>query len=112
LKEKLYVPKITFVEFNDRKHVVDAPENISVMQAAKTNAVPGIDADCGGNCSCATCRVYVDPAWTEIVGKPHELESDMLDFVKDIKDNIRLSCQITVTKELDGLIVRMPRSQG
>lgn len=106
------MPKITFIEFNGQEHVVDAPENTSVMHAARSNDIPGIDADCGGNCSCATCRVYIDKAWTEIVGKPNELEADMLDFVEDTEGNIRLSCQINVTKALDGLIVRMPRSQG
>ena len=109
--EEAFLPKITFVEFNGQKHVVDAPENISVMLAARTNNVPGIDADCGGGCSCATCCVYVDAAWTAIVGGPGALEADMLDSVENVEGNARLSCQIMVTKELDGLIVRMPKSQ-
>jgi len=105
------MPKITFIEFNGREHVVDAPDNTSLMMAAKTNDVPGIDADCGGNCSCATCRVYVDPAWADVVGGPGDLEEAMLDFAASLGENARLSCQIKVTDELDGLVVRMPRSQ-
>ena len=104
-------PKITFIAFDGTAHIVDAPENISLMMAAKTNNVPGIDADCGGSCSCATCRVYVDSAWAKIVGGPGVLEEAMLDGTNTIEENARLSCQITVTKELDGLIVRMPASQ-
>jgi len=105
------MPRITFIEFDGTVHVVDAPENISVMMAAKTNKVPGIDADCGGTCSCATCRVYVDPAWMAKVGGPNALEAEMIEFGEEVQENARLSCQITVTKELNGLIVRTPASQ-
>jgi 2Fe-2S ferredoxin len=91
--------------------MVDITTGHSVMEAAVKHVVPGIDADCGGACACATCHVYVDPAWQEKVGKPSEEEEMMLDFAEEVADNSRLSCQITVTDELDGLIVRIPKSQ-
>ncbi|MFZ1989093.1 MAG: 2Fe-2S iron-sulfur cluster-binding protein [Alphaproteobacteria bacterium] len=103
--------KITYIEFNGTAHAIDVPSGLSVMEGAIKNMVPGIDADCGGACACATCHVYVDPAWTETVGGPSEMEQTMLDFAEDVEDNSRLSCQITVTDALDGLIVRLPKSQ-
>ena len=84
---------------------------MTVMEGAIQNSIPGIDADCGGACACATCHVYVDEAWMEKTGKPESMEEDMLDFAFDVRDNSRLSCQIKVTDELDGLIVRMPEKQ-
>lgn len=103
--------KITYIEFNGTAHDLDVAEGLSVMEGAVKNAVPGIDADCGGACACSTCHVYVDPAWVEKVGKPSEMEEDMLDFAFDVRENSRLSCQIRVTGELDGLVVRMPEKQ-
>ena len=103
--------KITYIEFNGTEHVVDAKPGMTVMEGAVKNMIPGIDAECGGACACATCHVYIDEAWTEIVGKPEEMEEDMLDFGFDVRDNSRLSCQITVSDELDGLIVRLPEQQ-
>ena len=103
--------KITYIEFNGTAHKIDVPSGLSVMEGAIKNMVPGIDADCGGACACATCHVYVDPEWTETVGGPSEMEQTMLDFAEDVEDNSRLSCQITVTDALDGLIVRLPKSQ-
>ena len=103
--------KITYIEFNGTAHAIDVPSGLSVMEGAIKNMVPGIDADCGGACACATCHVYVDPAWAETVGGPSEMEQTMLDFAEDVEDNSRLSCQITVTDALDGLIVRLPKSQ-
>ncbi len=81
------------------------------MEAAKLNDVPGIEAECGGACACATCHVYVDAAWIEKTGKPAEMEEDMLDFAFDVRPESRLSCQIKVTPELDGLVVRVPGKQ-
>ncbi|MDX5361364.1 MAG: 2Fe-2S iron-sulfur cluster-binding protein [Alphaproteobacteria bacterium] len=103
--------KITYIEFNGTPHELEVAEGLSVMEGAVKNAVPGIDADCGGACACSTCHVYVDPAWAEKVGKPSEMEEDMLDFAFDVRENSRLSCQIRVTRELDGLVVRMPEKQ-
>jgi 2Fe-2S ferredoxin len=104
--------KITYIEHNGTEHVVDVPRGNSVMEGAVKNMIPGIDADCGGACACATCHVYVDPAWTEKVGGPSAMEQSMLDFAEDVRENSRLSCQIPVTEALDGLVVRMPEKQG
>ena len=76
------------------------------------NSVPGIEAECGGACACATCHVYVDDAWTEKVGSPEAMEEDMLDFAFEMKETSRLSCQVTVSDELDGLIVHIPSQQA
>ena len=106
------MPKITFIEHSGAEHVVDADVGLSVMEAAVRNSVPGIDADCGGACACATCHVYVDAAWVEKTGKPEAMEESMLDFAHEPKENSRLSCQINMTADLDGLIVRLPEFQG
>jgi 2Fe-2S ferredoxin len=106
------MPKITFIEHNGAEHVVEANVGLSVMEVAVRNMVPGIDADCGGACACATCHIYVDDAWAERTGKPESMEESMLDFAYEPKETSRLSCQITVTEELDGLIVRLPEFQG
>jgi len=106
------MPKITYIEQNGTEHAVDAEEGVSVMEAAVKNMVPGIDADCGGACACATCHVYVDDAWAGKIGKPEAMEESMLDFAYEPKENSRLSCQIKISAELDGLIVRLPEFQG
>jgi 2Fe-2S ferredoxin len=106
------MPKITFIESAGAEHVVDGQVGVSVMETAVKNMVPGIDADCGGACACATCHVYVDAGWLEKVGKPQAMEESMLDFAYEPKENSRLSCQITVTDALDGLVVRLPQFQG
>ena len=103
--------KITYIEFNGTEHVVDVKAGLSVMEGAVKNNIPGIDADCGGACACATCHVYVDQAWREATGKPSAMEESMLDFAENVQENSRLSCQIKVTDALDGLVVRMPESQ-
>jgi len=103
--------KITYVEFNGTEHIVDVEPGLSVMEGAVRNGIPGIDADCGGACSCATCHVYVDPAWQERTGTRNDLEQAMLEFAENVEPNSRLSCQIKVTEALDGLVVRMPESQ-
>jgi 2Fe-2S ferredoxin len=103
--------KITYIEHDGKTHELEVAEGMSVMEGAVKNGVPGIDADCGGACACATCHVYVDDAWIEKTGSPSSMEQSMLDFANDVTDNSRLSCQIKVTKDVDGLIVRIPSSQ-
>jgi 2Fe-2S ferredoxin len=105
------MPKITFIDFEGTERSVEANLGDSVMEAATSNDLPGIDADCGGACACATCHVYVGEAWTAVVGKPEELEAEMLDVAEEVKDNSRLSCQIKITEEMDGLVVSTPESQ-
>jgi 2Fe-2S ferredoxin len=103
--------KITYIEHNGTAHVVDVKSGLSVMEGAVKNNIPGIDADCGGACACATCHVYVDPAWAGKTGAQTTMEESMLDFAENVEPNSRLSCQIKVTDALDGLVVRMPESQ-
>jgi 2Fe-2S ferredoxin len=107
------MPKITFIEHNGTPHTVSVAVGKSVMQAAVDNNVPGIDADCGGECACATCHVYVEAAWLPIVGLPAagSQEASMLSFAAVTQADSRLSCQIPVTEALDGLVVRMPEGQ-
>ena len=104
--------KITFVDHAGKSMTVEAEDGSTVMETAIRNDIPGIVAECGGSCACATCHVYVDDAWLEKTGKAGPLEEDMLDFAFDVRPNSRLSCQITVTAELDGLIVNTPEQQG
>jgi 2Fe-2S ferredoxin len=104
--------KITFVDHAGKSTTVAAEDGSTVMETAIRNDIPGIVAECGGSCACATCHVYVDDAWLEKTGKAGPLEEDMLDFAFDVRPNSRLSCQITVTAELDGLIVNTPEQQG
>jgi ferredoxin, 2Fe-2S len=103
--------KITYIEFNGTEHVIDVKPGQSVMEGAVKNNVPGIDADCGGACACATCHCYVDDSWSDKTGTRSAMEDSMLDFAENVEPNSRLSCQIKVTEELDGLVVRMPESQ-
>ena len=105
------MPKIHYVSHDGADRAVDVSQGESVMRGAVLNAVPGIDADCGGECACATCHVYVDDAWKDRVGAASEQETSMLGFVDSVKDTSRLSCQIKVTPELDGLVVHLPESQ-
>ncbi len=103
--------KITYIEHSGTEHVVDVKNGLSVMEGAVKNNIPGIDADCGGACACATCHVYVDEAWRAKTGEKSAMEESMLDFAENVEDNSRLSCQIRVSDALDGLVVRMPESQ-
>jgi 2Fe-2S ferredoxin len=103
--------KITFVQPDGSQQVVEATPGNTVMEAAKLSLVPGIEAECGGACACATCHVYVDDDWTEKTGRPSEMEEDMLDFAFDVREESRLSCQIKVVPELDGLVLRVPEKQ-
>lgn len=105
------MPKVTFIEHDGTRHEVDATPGLSLMRAAVDNKVPGIDADCGGQCACATCHVYVDPAWEGKVGSRSEMEEDMLNFAATTQPSSRLSCQIAITEALDGLVVTMPEGQ-
>ncbi|WP_371422112.1 2Fe-2S iron-sulfur cluster-binding protein [Tardiphaga sp.] len=104
--------KINFVDHSGETRSIDAEIGSTVMEAAIRNAIPGIEAECGGACACATCHVYVDEAWQERVGAPTPMEEDMLDFGYDIKPNSRLSCQIKITEALDGLVVITPERQA
>ena len=106
------MPKITYIDHEGTVREVEAAAGSTVMENAIKNDIPGIVAECGGACACATCHVYVDEAWREKTGQPSPMEEDMLDFGYDIRANSRLSCQITVTEALDGLIVRTPERQG
>lgn len=107
------MPNVTFIEHNGAEHVVDIPIGHSIMRGAVDNNVPGIDADCGGECACATCHVYVDAAWLPKTGLPENgsQEASMLSFAAVTQPDSRLSCQITMTADLAGLIVRMPEGQ-
>jgi len=105
------MPKVTFVGFTGGAQAVEVPAGTSLMRAATENHVPGIDGDCGGNCACATCHVYVDPQWSERVGARNRTEEEMLNAVDDLRANSRLACQITITDALDGLVVSLPEAQ-
>ena len=105
------MPKITYIAFDGTETTVDAKEGMSVMQTAVNNGVDGIVAECGGACSCATCHVYVDEGWFDKLPEAQAMEKEMLDFVMSPQPTSRLSCQIKVTAELDGLVVNTPESQ-
>jgi len=104
--------KITFVEANGTVHETEAENGASVMEVAIKNSIPGIVAECGGACTCATCHVYVKDAWSEKVGSPSAMEEDMLDFAFEVKPTSRLSCQIIVKDEFEGLTLDIPEQQG
>ena len=104
--------KITFIDSEGTARTVDGDVGSTVMETAIKNAVPGIEAECGGACACSTCHVYIDETWREKVGEPSPMEEDMLDFAFEVKPNSRLSCQIKVADELDGLVVTTPSRQA
>ncbi len=104
--------KITFIDAAGVSRTVEGELGATVMETAIRNAVPGIEAECGGACSCATCHVYVSDEWKAAVGGPSPMEEDMLDFAFDVRPNSRLSCQIKVRAELDGLVVTTPSKQA
>ena len=106
------MPKITYIDSSGSARTVEGDVGATVMETAIKNGVPGIEAECGGGCSCATCHVYVDAAWKEATGEPSPMEEDMLDFAFDVRPNSRLSCQIKVTEALDGLVVTTPERQA
>jgi 2Fe-2S ferredoxin len=103
--------KITYIEFNGEERVVEVPPGLSVMQGAVENSVRGIIGDCGGACSCATCHVYVEPDWLNQAGEKSATEQALLEEVCEGQPNSRLSCQIKVSEQLDGLVVRLPARQ-
>ena len=107
------MPKITYIEYGGREHRVDVPLGRSVMRGAVDNNIPGIDADCGGECACATCHVYVDVAWLDRTGlpEPGSQEETMLSFAAAAQPNSRLTCQIRMREELAGIVLRMPEGQ-
>ncbi len=105
------MPKVKYIEHSGKEHEIEVPVGWSVMEGAVKNLIPGIDADCGGACACATCHVYVDPAWAPKLAPKSDMEDTMLDFAQDLEPTSRLSCQIKVVPELDGLVVRIPKSQ-
>lgn len=104
--------KITFIDTAGAARTVEGEVGSTVMETAIKNGVPGIEAECGGACACSTCHVYIDDAWREKVGEPSPMEEDMLDFAYEVKPSSRLSCQIRVSEELDGLTVRTPERQA
>ena len=103
--------KITFVEHDGTEHVLEGEDGVTLMELAVKNSLPGIDADCGGACACATCHIYIRDDWMDRVGKAVDMEQDMLDFAFDVKDNSRLSCQVKVDGSIDGLMVDLPEKQ-
>jgi 2Fe-2S ferredoxin len=106
------MPKITYISADGAEHVVTVESGTSAMEAATRNNVPGIDGDCGGLAACGTCHVYVDRAWLGRTGTAREgVEKDMLEVTDGAADNSRLACQIAVTDELDGLVLRLPKAQ-
>jgi 2Fe-2S ferredoxin len=102
---------ITFIEHNGTQHAVDIEEGKSLMQIAMDNGIPGVDADCGGECACGTCHVIVDDNWVHTTGSVTEEENLMLDMTPEKADSSRLSCQIPSTEAMDGMIVRLPEFQ-
>jgi 2Fe-2S ferredoxin len=106
------MPKITFIEHDGTVHTVEADIGSTVMEIALRNDVTSIVAECGGSCTCATCLVHVDKAWSPIVGPPSAEEEEMLDSAFEVKPTSRLACQIKVTDALDGLILHTPAYQG
>tara|TARA_Y100000590_G_scaffold443852_1_gene573836 strand:- start:5163 stop:5483 length:321 start_codon:yes stop_codon:yes gene_type:complete len=106
------MPKITYIEHNGKSHTLDVENGLTVMEGAVQNNIPGIDADCGGGCACATCHVYVDKKWFNKLSKKENAEQDMLDVAFEPNSFSRLSCQIIISDELDGLVVKMPLKQA
>ncbi|WP_337188202.1 2Fe-2S iron-sulfur cluster-binding protein [Phenylobacterium sp.] len=103
--------KVVYVEHSGARHELEGREGSTVMETAVRNNVPGIDADCGGACACATCHVYIDGAWRDRTGARTPMEESMLEFAEGVDASSRLACQVRLTAELDGLVVRLPESQ-
>ena len=106
------MPEITYIEHNGKSHTIDVAKGLSVMEGAIQNNITGIDADCGGSMACATCHVYVKEEWFDKLPKKEDGEEDMLDMAYEPKKFSRLSCQLTVSDELEGLIVKLPEKQA
>jgi len=105
------MPKVTYIEANGQSHEVDLDAGVSLMQGAVDNMIEGIVAECGGSCSCATCHCYIDQQWLDKLEPATEMENDLLECVTEPKDNSRLSCQIVISDDLNGLVVHLPKSQ-
>jgi len=104
--------KITYIEYGGKEHVIEVANGLTVMEGARDNNIPGIEADCGGACACSTCHVYIDDAWIDKLPAKDAMEEDMLDFAwEPDQSKSRLTCQLKVTDALEGLIVRMPEKQ-
>ena len=106
------MPKINYIEHNGKSHVVEVPNGLNVMEGAVQNNIPGIDADCGGSCACATCHVYVDEKWFSKLPNKENAEEDMLDMAFEPNKFSRLGCQITITDDLNEMVVKMPSKQA
>ncbi len=106
------MPKITYIENNGNSQTIEVANGLSVMEGAVQNNIAGIDADCGGGMACATCHVYVKEEWFDKLPKKEDGEEDMLDMAFEPKKNSRLSCQVLVSNELNGLVVNIPSKQG
>lgn len=107
------MPRVIYVRFDGEKETIHVPAGVSIMRGATMNGVPGIDGDCGGQCACATCHIFIDPAWQAKVGSPSpdSMEEEMLSFAETSRSNSRLACQITMSEDLDGIIVHLPENQ-
>ena len=105
------MPTVNFIAFDGTPHRVDVPAGTTLMRAATDHGVPGIDGDCGGQCACATCHVYIEAPWAALTGARTKVENDMLNFSAGLRDSSRLGCQISVTAELDGIVVHLPEGQ-
>ena len=106
------MPKITYIEHSGKSHTIEVADGQSLMEGAVQNNIPGIDAECGGSCACATCHVYVDEKWFNKLPNKENAEIDMLDMAFEPNKFSRLGCQITVTEELNGMVVKMPLKQA
>ena len=106
------MPKITYIEHNGKSHVVEVPKELTVIEGAVQNNIPGIDADCGGSMACATCHVYVKEEWFDKLPKKEDGEEDMIDMAYEPNKFSRLSCQLIVSDELEGLVVNLPEKQA
>jgi 2Fe-2S ferredoxin len=106
------MPKITYIEYNGKSHVVEVANGLSVMEGAVQNNISGIDADCGGSCACATCHIYINEKWFDKLPNKENAEEDMLDMAFEPNKFSRLGCQITITDELNGMVVKMPSKQA
>jgi len=106
------MPKITYIDKLNNSKTIDVDNGLSVMEGAIQNSIPGIDADCGGSMACATCHVYIEEKWLDKIPKAEDAETDMIDMAYEPKKNSRLSCQIIVSDDLDGLIIKTPEKQS
>jgi 2Fe-2S ferredoxin len=107
-----FMGRVTYIEHDGTPHTVEVADGISLMEGAVSNGVPGIDADCGGSCACATCHVHVDAAWTAVVGPPaSESEAELLQLAPEVRPDSRLSCQIRMREALDGVVLHLPEAQ-